>query len=406
MQLYKSVIPLITVLSFITQAQASSLKEDLDITINKAIQEKRIVGTVVLISQNGNEIYRGVYGWSDRELKIPMTYDTAFRFASLTKPIVSVAVLKLVDDKKLNLEDPVTKWLPEFKPKTLDGKTPTITIRNLLTHTAGLNYGFLEPYNGPYHKLGISDGLNNVNFSLNENLKRLAKAPLLFKPGTAWNYSLATDVLGAVISRVEGEPLPEVINKIILKPLAMNHTGFSINRNMPVATPYADYQPEPIRMVDGQAVSFGESAIIFSPSRAMDENAYPSGGAGMIGTAGDYLKFLESLRTGSIALTNDLLKKLTTNQIGDLATISGKGWGWSLGFSILTNPQEAKSPQGQGTYHWGGVWGNSWWVDPINKISVVILTNTTLEGMSGKFPNEIMEDIYKHQYSFQTKSNL
>ncbi len=110
----------------------------------------------------------------------------------------------------------------------------------------------------------------------------------------------------------------------------------------------------------------------------------------------DYLKFLESIRTGTIGLNMNSLEMLTTNQIGNLKIISGNGWGWSLGFSILTNPAEAKSPRGKGTYQWGGVWGHTWWVDPINKITVVIFTNTAVEGMSGKFPEEIRDVIYYH----------
>lgn len=381
-------------LPFNVLAKTMRLQNELNEAVQSAIAKKQIVGTVIIVSQNGRIIYNKVYGWSDREAQIPMKKNTAFRYASLTKPIVTVAALKLIDEGKLQLDDPVTKWLPEFKPKTSNGNTPIITIRNLLTHTAGLTYGFLQPITGIYHQLGISDGLDDAHISLNENLKRLASAPLLYQPGTAWNYSLATDVLGEVISRVEAKPLPIIINKLVLKPLAMNDTGFHASNKQPLAVPYANSNPEPVKMIDGQKVAFEQGAIIFSPSRALDKNAYPSGGAGMVGTAHDYWKFLENIRTGKISLSKKSLKMLTSNQIGDMKIISGDGWGWSLGFSILKNSKIANTPQGNGTYQWGGVWGNTWWVDPANKLTVVILTNTALEGMSGQFPTDIKKIIY------------
>lgn len=405
MSLYKIVILPLMFLVIFSNVNAATLSSNMDTVIKRAIQEKRIVGTVVLVSRNGKIIYHGAYGWSDRENKVPMTEDTIFRLSSLTKPIVSVAVLKLVDEGKIQLDDPITKWIPEFKPKTRDGNTPVITIRNLLTHTAGLNYTFLESKNGPYHMAGISDGLDKVDFSLDENLKRLANVPLLFKPGTAWNYSLAHDVLGKILSCVEGKPIPEIITNLVLRPLSMTESGFVVRTNKQLATPYVDGKPEPKRMIDGQEVPFGNGAIVFSPARVLDKNAYPSGGAGMIGTAGDYIKFLESLRTGSISLSKESLAMLTSNQIGNLKIISGNGWGWTLGFSILKNPAEAKSPQGQGTYQWGGVYGHTWWVDPINRLSVVILTNTALEGMSGKFPRDVMEVVYRYNYKISLNKN-
>lgn len=397
MRIFKLFFSLWLALYCLTDLYAATLKTDVDSVIKKAIQQKRIVGTVVLVYQNGKEVYRGVYGWNDREHKVPMTYDTSFRLSSLTKPIVSVAVLRLIDEEKLNLDDPVTRWLPDFKPKMPDGTAPMITIWNLLSHTAGLNYNFFEEPNGPYHRLHVSDGLDNVNFSLAENVMRISQAPLLFEPGSNWNYSLATDVLGDVISKVESEPLPEVVEQTVLKPLGLKQTGFTIEKNKPIATPYADHKPEPIRMIDGQSIPFGKSAIVYAPSRVFDKKAYPSGGAGMVSTAGDYMKFLESIRTGTIPLKKDTLIKLTTNQIGNLKTLLGDGWGWSLAFAILENPTAAKMPLGKGSYSWGGVWGHTWWVDPVNNMTVVIMTNTALEGTNGKFPHEIMHAIYQHQ---------
>lgn len=375
----------------------NQLNTQLDMVIKHAIATKSIVGTVVIVSQNGQEVYKGAYGWQDRESNIKTNLDTQFRLASMTKPIVTVAVLKLIDEGKIQLNDPVTRFIPHFKPKLPNGETPTITIYNLLTHTAGLNYGFLESDTGPYHQLKISDGLDKVDISLQENIERLAQAPLLFRPGAAWNYSLATDVLGEVIINVTHQSLPVVIKQLVLTPLSMNHTGFFTNSPKLLATPYASSKPEPIRMREGQKIPiFDKGNIVYSRSRIMDKNAYSSGGAGMVGTADDYIKLLEAIRTGIIGLKKQSLQALTTNQIGNIKIFIGTGFEWTLGFSILTNPEKAHSPQGKGTYQWGGVWGNTWWVDPKNKISVVILTNTALEGMSGQYPDNIKKIIYKN----------
>lgn len=395
MPLLRKILLLIISVTFLSNAYASGLKEDVDVVVNRAIQEKRIVGTMILVYQNGKEIYRGARGFSDRENNIPMTDDTVFRFSSLSKTITTVAALKLIDAGKLGLDDPVTQFLPGFRPKTSDGKTPVITIRHLLTHTAGFSYPFLEPKNGPYHQLGISDGVNKVDFSLNENIRRIGEAPLLFKPGSNWNYSISTDVLGAVISEVEGKSLPDVVDEQVLIPLGMTQTGFVLKEGLPVSVPYADNKPEPIRMVDGQEVPFALSSIIFDPSRIFDKTAFPSGGGSISGTADDYVKLLENIRLGTLSLKNETLEKLTSNQIGDILIPTSIGWGWSLGFSVLKNPILAKTPQAKGTYQWGGIWGHAWWVDPQNKLTVVILTNTSVEGLVGrKFSNDVRDAIY------------
>jgi CubicO group peptidase (beta-lactamase class C family) len=379
-----------------TEVQASTLKQNVDSAIKKAIDEHRIVGTVILVEKNGKEVYRGIFGWNDRENHIPMTDNTAFRLASMTKPIVTVAALRLIDQGKLKLDDPVTKFIPDFKPKTPDGQTPTITIRNLLTHTAGLNYGFFEKNDGPYHKLNVSDGLNTTTISLEENVQRIAKAPLLFSPGTEWQYSVAIDVLGEVIERATKKSLQTVVNDLVLKPLTMKHTGFSIEKNQPLAVPYADHQPEPIRMNEKEYIfPFGQSEVVFSPARIFDATAFPSGGAGMVGTADDYMKFLESIRIGKVPLKKSTLQQMTSNQIGDLKTFMGPAWGWTLAFAILKNSKEGNTPQAKGTYSWGGIYGHTFWVDPKNKLTVVILTNTAVEGTAGKFPHEIIEAVYK-----------
>ena len=149
-------------------------KARLDQVIDRAISSRRIVGSVVLVMQDGDIVYRRAAGHADREAGSPMREDTMFRLASLSKPIVSVAAMVLVERGRLDPRDPVTKWLPDFRPRTADGKVPAITIHHLLTHTAGLSYGFLQPADSPYQRAGVSDGLDRADVTLGEEIRRRA----------------------------------------------------------------------------------------------------------------------------------------------------------------------------------------------------------------------------------------
>jgi len=147
----------------------------------------------------------------------------------MTKAIICVAALSLIDRSRFHLEDPVTRWLPYFRPRLADGRERVITVRHQLTHTAGLTYGFLEPPDGPYHRLGVSDGSAASGLTREENLRRIASAPLLFEPGTGWHYSVAIDVLGAVIERVTDKTLPEAVLDIVTGPLGMDSVAFTVS---------------------------------------------------------------------------------------------------------------------------------------------------------------------------------
>jgi CubicO group peptidase (beta-lactamase class C family) len=313
----------------------------------------------------------------------------------VTKPIVSATALKLVEEGKLRLDDPVTRWLPGFRPRLTDGAEPIITIRQLLTHSAGLSYGFLEPVGSVYQALNVSDGMDQPGLSIDENLRRLARAPLAFPPGTAWRYSLATDVLGAVLERAAGEGLERIVRTRVTGPLAMTDTGFLISDRARLATPYADGKPEPVRMQDGTAVPFGHGVVRYAPSRVLDSRSYASGGAGMVGTARDILTFLEAIRTGGAPiLSPETVRLMMADHVGPQAQTQGPGWGFGVGWAVLADPAAAGTPQSKGTIQWGGAYGHSWFVDPAQKLSVVALTNTALEGMSGAFPGQIRDAVY------------
>ncbi len=363
--------------------------------IDKALAERRIVGTVVLVARNGEIVYRRAAGYADRESGTAMREDAIFRLASIAKPIVTAAAMRLVEEGRLSLQSPVTQWLPAFHPALVDGSTPEITIHHLLTHTSGLGYAFLEPSDGPYHKLNVSDGLDQPGLTLEENLSRLAAAPLAFAPGTGWRYSLGLDVLGGVLEQVEGRGLPEIVREKVTTPLGLEDTGFAVRDASRLAKAYADGDPAPVLMTDGIAVPLYGVAATFAPSRILDARSYPSGGAGVAGTAGDVLRFLEAIRTGGAPILGDkTIETMATDQVGPQAESQGPGWGFGYGWAVLVDPVATGTPQAPGTLQWGGAYGHSWFIDRANGVSAVALTNTAFEGMAGAFPTDIRNAVY------------
>ena len=226
----------------------------LSVAIDNALAERRIVGAVVFVARDGEIVYRRAAGYADRESGAAMREDAIFRLASIAKPFVTAAAMRLVEEGRLSLDAPVTKWLPDFRPALPDGSTPEITIHHLLTHTSGLGYSFLDPPDGPYHRLNVSDGLDQPGLSLAENLSRLAAAPLAFAPGTGWRYSLGLDVIGGVLEKIEGRGLPEIVREKVSAPLALEDTGFTVRDTSRLAKAYADGDPAPVCMKDGMAV--------------------------------------------------------------------------------------------------------------------------------------------------------
>ncbi len=386
-----------------TAIQPSAVRErgfhthSIDTVVDQVIAEQRLVGTVVLIAKDGDVVYRRAAGFADRESRRAMRKDAIFLFSSLTKPVVTAAAVALIERGRLGLDDAVTRWLPDFRPRTRDGAEPVITVRQLMTHTAGLTYSIFQPADGEYRRAGVSDGIAEPGLSMDEQLRRLASVPLSFAPGTAWGYSLAIDVLGAVIARAAGMSLPEAVEELVTGPLAMSDTAFTVRDTNRLATPYVDGNP-PRRMTDPDTVPFGEGAgISYAPGRIFNRDSYPSGGAGMAGTADDFMRFLEAVRRGGAPiLKRASAEKMMSNQIGDLRTTveATPSWGFGFGGAVLMDQQLAGVPQSVGTWKWGGVYGHHWYVDPARCLTVVALTNTAVEGLFGKFVGELMGAVY------------
>ena len=395
------------------ELELENLVPALHAVMDKADIDQKATGAVVLIARDGKIIYRRAIGYIDPVKKSPMLENAIFRLASVSKVYTSMAAAVLLEQGKLDLADPLTKYLPEFNPKLESGKTPVLRVNHLLSHTAGLNYTFFEPQGGPYHQAKVSDGLDISGISLEENLKRIASAPLLFEPGTGWHYSLATDVLGAVVAKANNSTLPEAIDTLVCQPLDMHDTGFKVNAKNRLVVPYyldgKELRPMP---KDLHLPIPGGSSIHFSPGRALAENEYHSGGAGMVGTAPDLLKLLEAMRDGiqpgydihdtqgnhatQTTQSNPLLKAQTMLAMNGDQTLQfppEPGRGFSLGWGIITDPKAAKTPLSLGTIYWSGVYGHNWYIDPLQRTSIVILTNTAFDDSLNK---EIINTLYQH----------
>lgn len=380
--------------------------DSLETRVDKVIEgsigaNNKIVGCVVIVSKDGQIVYRKARGLTDREAGTPMKEDAIFRLASMSKPITSAVCLALVEKGRLKLDDPVSKYLPDFEPQGPDGQTVDITIKQLLTHTSGLTYSFLEEDNGPYHQAKVSDGLDQPGLTMEENLRRLSSAKLLFLPGARFQYGLSTDVLGAVCEASAGKALPELAQEYVCEPLGMKDTGYfvKLSERARVAKPYADGEngSPPRAMGERCVLRFPNAGhIVFMPGRVFEKTSFASGGGGMVGTADDYYKFLSCLAGGGKPiLSEETTKSMMSNQIGDLTVFGGPPWwGFGYGFAVRKDVPEADTVTGVGTCKWGGAYGHSFYVDPSNKLTIVICTNTTFEGTLGQFPNKIRDAVY------------
>jgi CubicO group peptidase (beta-lactamase class C family) len=362
------------------------LAERVDAAIDAALVS-RIVGCVVLVRQNGNEIYARAAGLADREAGRAMKRDAIFRLASVTKPIVATAVLRMADLGLLRLDDSVTKFLPWFTPRAPDGTVPPILIHHLLTHTSGITYDVPAT---------ISAGLSGIaTIGLEENLRRLADLPLAFEPGSGWAYGMGIDVLGGLIAEINGSSLEEAVAKYVCLPLGMQDTHFFVTDLERLAVPYADGSP-PKRMGEPEEVLDDSGGItVFSPARIFNADAPQSGGAGMAGTADDVMTMLDSYNGSGPILKPATIAEALANQIGAILRRpidAGKRFG--LIGAVLDDPKAARTSSPAGSVDWGGAWGHNWLIDSVNRLTLVICTNVAFEGCNGPFTEQVRDAVY------------
>lgn len=354
------------------------------------LDDGKIAGAMTLVARGGKVAHLTPLGLMDRERGKPMRHDTIFRIYSMTKPITSVAFMMLFERGVFQLADPVHVWIPEFETLRVNqyGRYPNftteptrrpMTIRDLMTHMSGLTYGFMERTNvdSAYRHLGIGSGKD----TLAETVQKLARVPLEFSPGTRWNYSVATDVVGHLIELMSGDPLDEYFRKNIFEPLRMTDTAFRVPEGK-VERFAANYT----RSADKQLVLFDDPA----GSAYAGAVKYFSGGAGLVSTISDYFRFTEMLRLGgeldgARILGPRTLKYMTQNHLPggrDLASLAlgsfsetrYEGVGFGLGFSVSLDPVRAQVPSSSGEYGWGGMASTAFWIDPVLDLTVIFMT--------------------------------
>ncbi|HTQ64321.1 MAG TPA: serine hydrolase domain-containing protein [Puia sp.] len=358
----------------------------IDQLVNEYVNNKWIAGAAAIIVRDGKIVYYKGLGFDDIDKKIPMKRDEIFRIASQTKAITSTAVLILYEEGKFLLDDPVSKYIPEFKnPKVVDKfnladssytTVPAkreITIRDLLTHTSGIDYAVIgsKTMSAIYAKAGIPSGIDGGNRILGNEIKKLGVLPLAHQPGEKWTYGLNTDVLGYLVEVVSGMSLNDFFKKRIFEPLGMNDTYFYIpaEKHKRLATLYTEDTLQ--HLMKSPPIQYG-----FHVDYPNLNGTYYSGGAGLSSTPYDYAIFLQMILNGGIyngkrILSRNTIRMMTMNQIGDLYVGENK---FGLGFSIATEKESALLPAQAGTIAWGGYFNTSYWADPKEKIIALIMT--------------------------------
>ena len=379
--------------------------ERVDDYVNSEIASGKIPGAIVLIQQHGKPVYFEKFGVRDVATRLPMTDDTIFRLYSMSKPITSVAAMMLVEDGKLALGDPVSKYIPAFADVkvgvekvdpigklalTLEPVDRPITIEDLLRHTSGLTYGFYG--DSSVRKRYASVGLFNGDFDNAEFVGRIAKLPLAEQPGTLWDYGHSTDVLGRVIEVVAGKSLFQFDKERLLDPLGMRDTAFYV----------ADAAKRPLiaePMPNDRFVT--PVAGIRDP---MEPRRWESGGAGMVGTIGDYARFAQMLLNGGALdgrryLKPETVALMTSDHIGPETKIArdqfyfpGANSGFGLGFAVRTSvPPNTSWPLGE--YRWDGVGGTFFFIDPADDMFVIFMVQTPSQ--RGRIQLELKTLIYQ-----------
>lgn len=366
------------------------LKRRLDETVARAIAQNRIVGAVLIVRQHGRLLYEAAHGLADREAGRAMELDTIFRLSSVTKPIVATTILALAEAGKLRLDNPVTLYLPAFRPRTPDGTEHAITIHHLLTHTSGLSSASVTSAEEE------ARGIDRWHLGGGELMARMASLPLLFAPGTGWDYGPSIDVLGHIASLVTHGSLDDALRKYVTGPLRMTDTGFAVPDRARLAAPYGDSANGPERMGRRHRVEapWGGFAS-YDPERIFDSSAFQSGGGGAAGTGPDVMALLETLRSGGGSILHpDTVRSALGKQTAQLPHAQAPGWHFSYFGAWLDNPAVAGSPASRGTNRWGGIYGHNWFIDAAQGLTVVSMSNTGLEGCDGPFKDEVRDAIY------------
>ena len=358
----------------------------IDTVMQRYVDDELVAGVVTLIARGGRVVHFNAVGYRDVEAKAPMTVDTIFRIASMTKPITSVAAMMLYEEGHFQLRDPISKFLPEFFDMKVAVTAPDgervaapyksvpaarpITIQHLLTHTAGLANNYRGMTRSDYQRISARQEPDETTGDM---ILRLAELPLNFHPGDRWEYGPATTVVGRLVEVISGQTLEEFFRDRIFAPLGMKDSYFYLPESK-VDRFAANYRPgddNKIELVEAPTV---DSRFIKEP------HVYFSGAGGMVSTAADYFRFHQMMLNGGELdgvrlLGRKTVELMTANHIGDLEVwLTGAGNGFGLGYSVVTDVGPAASPRSLGSYGWGGAYCTYFWVDPVEELIGIIMT--------------------------------
>jgi CubicO group peptidase (beta-lactamase class C family) len=379
----------------------------IDSFMQRAVDSNRIAGAVALIMRDGKVAYERAFGWSDREAGRRMRTDAMFRIASQSKAITSAALLALVEEGRVTVNEPVSLYIPTFARSMVATRTDTgvamiparrpIRLADLLTHTAGISYGSDASVVNAYRAAGLGPEAGYGWYTADktegicQTMERLGTLPIVAQPGEAWVYGYNTDILGCVVERASGKPLDEFISARITGPLGMNDTYFFVppaKRERLVAVYMSDSTNRAVRAAEGAR---GQGHYVDGPRRNF------SGGAGLVSTARDYARFLEAMRNGGAldgarVLAPHTVALMTTNQAGTLHGTTGLGFGF--GFETVDR-YGASGMRSVGSFHWSGAYGSSYFVDPKERLVVVFMINQlpNRSDVAAKFPTLVYQAL-------------
>ena len=362
----------------------------IDSMLDAAVAQEEIGGAVALVLRNDHVVYERAVGWSDRDTKQRMTRNAVFRIASQSKALTSAAVLMLLEEGRLSLTTPVSRFLPSFARTTVATRTDTgvaivaarraITVRDLLTHTAGISYGTDAPVRALYEAQGLGPAAGWGWYTADKSepvcttMDTLGTLPFVAQPGEAWVYGYNTDILGCIVERASGMSLDAFLRTRLTQPLGMSDTHFflPVAQRSRLVTVYANDSGRVRRAPDGAR---GQGHYVNGPRVSF------AGGAGLVSTARDYARFLQMLAhrgrwNGQQFLAPHTVALMTTNQVG---TLHGTTTGFGLGFET-TERYGATGSSSVGTFGWGGAYGSNYKVDPAEGLVIVFMINQLPSG--------------------------
>jgi CubicO group peptidase (beta-lactamase class C family) len=375
--------------------------------LQRLVDEGRIAGVVTMLARHGMIVQQRAFGSQDIAAGIPMQEDTIFRIYSMTKPVTGVAMMILYEQGLWGLDDPVSKFVPQFAGLEVGvegengelSRVPAdhpMTMRELMTHTGGLSYGFFSE--SAVDTMYVQANVVDVGTSLATMIDKLARIPLRQQPGSLWHYSVSVDVQGYIVEQLSGQTLPEFMAEHIFEPLGMADTGFYVPAEKAgrLAKQVYDYGP------NGELLPYAALLGDYSSPPGL-----PSGGGGLVSTASDYMRFAQMLLNGGELDGQRILKPETvafmrqnhapTTQ-ADSAVQLGPGMGFGMDVAVFLDPAAAQAPVGTGTFWWAGAAGTWFWIDPVNDVVFVGMSQIdffdvmNLPGLTQQWVDQALSD--------------